>query len=420
MRAKTAVILTFMCLCASARSQSIDPILERYIRLALTQNPVIAAAELERDAAAERIPQTGALPDPMIGFGIDEYPFQTMGPPGDSPWERSGKVIALRQQFPWFGTLGSERKMAQWDYEMKAAMAVRERAMLTLDVKKMYVEWAKIREEQALLDSTLAAMDVMNAQTERAHASGMGNMADVLRAKIERTRMQTMKYELNAMEVSAVAELNICCQLNPDSMTTPPLALEYYPRTFSYDSLLAWSTIDNPDLQAAEAKRSMSSVGVSNARKMRYPMFDLSAEVMQRTEDNEQMQMLSGMIGVTLPIWSRSKQNRLIAERKIGQVQADAERDVAFNLIRFKLSTLLSRQKSLTNTIELYQQEILPSAIQHIQAASSAYASGQLDFMILLNAIIAEFDYRREFAGFVADYNTTWAELEAVTGRTLN
>jgi outer membrane protein TolC len=365
------------------------------------------------------IPRAGALPDPMIGFGVDEYPLQKDEMALDSPWERTGKLIAVRQAFPWPGTLSSEKAMARAAFEMKAAMAAGERAMLTFDVNKMYFEWAKIREQRALLDSARTTMSRMVEQAERGYAAGMGTLADILRAQTERLRMDAMISEMDAMEKAAIAELNICCQLPPDQMTTPPSPLSYEAREFAYDSLLAWSVLGNADYRTADLKIEMARASVRNARKMRYPMLDLSAEVMQRTESGETMKMASGMLGITIPLWARAKQNRFIAERTIENNKAAAERDVAFNNVRLKLTALSARKRSISERIELYRSGIIPAAEQVFEAALSGYTNGKSDFMIVLNSVTQVFAYRRELVGLYADYETTSAELEFVTGRRL-
>lgn len=396
-----------------------DDVLERYINLALSQNPVIGAADFARDAAAARARGTGALPDPMVGIGLDEYPLQGDAMSEDSRFARAGKLIMLRQQFPWPGALGSERDMAQGDYAMRAAMATGERLMLTYDVKRMYYEWAKIREQRKLVDSSRVWMGLMVELAEKSQASGMGNLSAVLRARTERVRMDKMVSELDAMEQAAVAELNICCQLAPDKLTTPPRPLEFARHAFDYDSLLNWAVASNADYLTADAKRTMAQAGVRNARKMRYPMFEVNGELMRRTEVAERMDMASGSIGMTLPLWSFGSKNRTVKARALEFDEANLRRDVAYNNLRLALSTAYAKQRSLDEQITLYTSRIVPDAQEIYAAALAGYKAGTVDLMTALTSLVTLSDSRQELLALVADYQTAWAQLESVSGRRL-
>src|SRR5512135_1584866 len=72
-------------------------------------NPMLRAARLEADAAAQRIPQSGALPDPQFQFGLENRPLAGFG--AADPMTMNS--FQLTQTLPWPGKLALGRDRAR-------------------------------------------------------------------------------------------------------------------------------------------------------------------------------------------------------------------------------------------------------------------------------------------------------------------
>ena len=76
--------------------------LYHYLSLAAKNNPVVLQKYYEYQAALQKLPQAGSLPDPELSMGVFLSPMELV----------SGNQVAdlrLMQMFPWFGTLRAAR-----------------------------------------------------------------------------------------------------------------------------------------------------------------------------------------------------------------------------------------------------------------------------------------------------------------------
>lgn len=95
-------------------SQEKTDSLFNYLEIAAKNNPTILQRFAEYEAALQKVPQVGSLPDPEAGFGVFLKPMELV----------SGNQLAdiqLMQMFPWFGVLKNAKDemslMAKAKYE---------------------------------------------------------------------------------------------------------------------------------------------------------------------------------------------------------------------------------------------------------------------------------------------------------------
>jgi len=92
---------------------------ERLVSEALDSNPDYARAKAAAEADRERVPQVGALPDPILSLGIQNDSFTAIKI-GEA--ETSWYWIVASQAFPWFGKQGLRRDVATLPAASLAAM----------------------------------------------------------------------------------------------------------------------------------------------------------------------------------------------------------------------------------------------------------------------------------------------------------
>ena len=408
-------LFIFLAAAASQAAESLvpDSVLARYITLVLTQNPIIAAADQAETAAGERVLQAGSLPDPMLGFGMKELsaddPFLGSG-------EMTGRYVMLEQMFPFPGTLSRMKAAARGAHDMKRADARAQRLMLAAEVSELYYEWAFVRAAMDLTERNQALMAQMAELTATAYSVGMGAQSDLLQAQTQVTKFDIELSELRQREQMLVADINICCALPPDVITTPPLPLTYEPRDVRHDSLWAWITRANPELRMADAEVRMADAETQVARRMQYPEFRLGVEYMRRGETMPE-NMISLNAAMTLPVFRRSKQLPQIREKRAERERAAAEREDALNRLRFELTNLSTMMKSLEQQIEDYRSAILPQAEQTLEAARAGYIHGRVDFMTVLSSQMTLFMAQHDHLMRISHYNASWIKLLALADR---
>lgn len=400
---------------AQAESASeTDPVLERYITLALTQNPSIAAARSAADAAGEQIPQAGALPDPTLGFGIKDIDLEA------GPFHSGGMTerwISFEQMFPFPGMRGAMRDAARSEQREMAAMADHTAVMLVADIKEMYFMWSNLRGAIDLVNENKSLTGQMAELAAITIKVGRGAQADLLRAQTQLAQFDVQLAELEQRQRSAIADINICCAIPPDAQTTPPLPLEYRRIAIPYDTLWAMIERVGPEVRASQARIDMAEFEVTAARKGAYPMFMLGGEYMRRGAGEMAENMIGVMGGVTLPLYWKSSQGPRIQQRKIEQRRAVEDHENTLNVLRFKLTDLMAKAHSLETQIAAYDTSIIPQARQTFEAARAAYATGKVDFMTVLDSQMMLLDMRQHRLMRIADYYGAWAMIEALTGQ---
>lgn len=114
--------------------------LMHYLEIATKNNPTVLQRYAEYEAALQKVPQAGSLPDPELTAGIFLSPMELM----------SGKQVAeiqLMQMFPWFGVLKNAKDemnlMAKAKYE-----SFREAKLQVLfDVQRTWNELLKTQQD---------------------------------------------------------------------------------------------------------------------------------------------------------------------------------------------------------------------------------------------------------------------------------
>ena len=76
--------------------------LYNYLEIAAKNNPTVLQRYAEYQAALQKVPQVGSLPDPDISLGVFLSPMELVG--GNQVAD-----IRLMQMFPWFGVLKNKR-----------------------------------------------------------------------------------------------------------------------------------------------------------------------------------------------------------------------------------------------------------------------------------------------------------------------
>jgi outer membrane protein TolC len=111
---KYLLLIVFLYLFAVGNCQQISDSLYKYFEIAAKNNPSVLQKYCEYQAALEKVPQAGSLPDPELSMGVFLQPMELVN--GNQVAE-----IRLMQMFPWFGVLSNAKDemslMAKAKYE---------------------------------------------------------------------------------------------------------------------------------------------------------------------------------------------------------------------------------------------------------------------------------------------------------------
>jgi outer membrane protein TolC len=237
-------------------------------------------------------------------------------------------------------------------------------------------------------------------------------------------RMQAMRAAMVAQLVAVTGD-----SLPPDVIAAFPNLPDTVPALADMQSL---ATRARPMVQAGEAEVRAAESNAKLAQREILPDLQVgiqlgrgAATMVERNADGMIMldrkseTMGSLMIGASIPIFARDRQYRMRTEAEamramaaadLAAMQADTRARVA------EVYAALVRSRSLS---ALYRTSILPQASATVASSQSAYRTGSVDFMTLLDNQMTVNRYREELATLEAEEGKAWAELEMLIARVL-
>jgi outer membrane protein TolC len=123
------------------------------------------------------------------------------------------------------------------------------------------------------------------------------------------------------------------------------------------------------------------------------------------------------MLGVRLNVPVRLARRRAAVDEAKGRLaQRQAELARQTDQVNFEVQQTYSQVQESERTVRLYEKTILPAARQNIEAAQSAYATGKIPFLSLIEAQRSAVGLRDRYYEAIADYYRRRATLERVAG----
>jgi cobalt-zinc-cadmium efflux system outer membrane protein len=410
-------VITLLISTSFGYAEQNDTILENYIQQALTDNPSLKAALSRVEAFDQRIPQAGALPDPVLGVGVANLPINSFSFDQEP---MTGKWVSLGQMFPFPGKLGLKQDIAEDQRDNQYAMMEGEKSKLIRQVKETYYNWAYIQESIQIVESNRALMDQFVDIALSKYKVGTGLQQDVLRAQTERTKYEDRLLNLHQMEATLKARLNTLLNRSADADLEAPAVLKYQPATIERDTVLAMISSDNPRIRSLRAQQQQSDSEIRLAKKSYYPDVMLGAQYTQRDDapdGTRRYDFFSLKAEIPIPLYWKSKQNHLLEQKRIEQRQTYEEFQSLTKDLEFESTDLFNQAKCIQDQIAVYQDGIIPQAQQTLSSAMAGYQVGKVDFLTLLTSQIALFNYQLEAQQKVLEYNLAWSRIEALTGQ---
>jgi len=372
-----------------AADANADPMLERLIDDALASRPEYAQARNVVAAERERVPQAGALPDPTLTLGIQNDGFKSIEV---GKMETSFYQIMVTQPFFWPGKRGLRTDIASGQVSLAEAQLERVRLGVEADVRRTYVDLLLVRDQLELLQRLETLWKQSEGLAKARYAVGEAPQSDLLRAQLERTRLQQQRWALEVTERTRVQELNRVRghPLDEPIATTRHLADLPDPVLPSREEAVTDAEARSPELAQARATVRLADQRSALARREQYPDLAVSAGVMPRGS-LEPMWTLSVSVG--LPIWSGRKQGRAVAENEARR-QAEAQGEEAVRqLLRLRTQERIVQLETALKQNQLYRQALLVQSNAAVDSTMTQYKVGRVTFASVLEAL----------SGYVAD-----------------
>ncbi|MDR3670631.1 MAG: TolC family protein [Holophaga sp.] len=359
-----------------------DPTLLALIQDAEAKNPDLAQAKLLVDADRERIPQAKALPDPSLSLGIQNDGFHKIQV---GQMETSYYQVMLTQPLPWPGKRGLRGEIAQLGAQATDVAVARTRLSVEANIRRSYTGLLLVRGQLRLLEDQALFLQQAEATAKSRYEVGQGVQADLLRAQLERTRLNQTRFQLQSEERIRQGELNRLRGMSPATPIPTPWTLDQVPdpQPASPD-FLAQAVAQSPELRSARLGIQQAQRNLDLAKLNRHPDFSVSAGLMPRGGLEP---MWTASVGITLPLWQKNKQKRAVAEQEYRQSASGWEVEKVRCLLEQRIQERDSQLTSALQVLHLYREGLLVQSEASFRATLSQYTVGRTPFLSVLEAL---------------------------------
>lgn len=387
--------------------------LSEALSTAQANNPMLQAARFSATAAAARIGPAGALPDPQLQFGLMNRMVSELGSTADP---MTMNQLQLMQMLPWPGKLSWARRGAEHSAAAANADAAEQTRMLLAQVRMAYFDVAYADRAIDVMRNTQALLRQFQDVSTTMYTVGSAIQQDVLRAQIEVARMTEDIARMGQERLAGAARLNAL--LGRDAQS-PVEALELPEPTDTLppvDRLVAIALAARPALRAGAERVAAAEASLSATRRELYPDLQLGVAYQARPAFPN---MMSLMVGVSLPVFAGSKQLALRREATAMRDMSQAELLNLRNETTARIIENRARAERDRNLATLYRSSIVPQASAAVQAALASYRVGRVSFMQLIDNQMTVNGYETETYRLLADYQQAVGELQALVGQPL-
>ena len=402
-----------LLLAGALQGQAPDPSdsqLARLIQEALAANPQLKASRASVDAERAKVPQAGALPDPMVSLGYqnDGYRKLTYGQSNFAFAQ-----IGVSQTFPYPGKRKLRERIAEAGVAAADASVARVRLDLVASVKRTYYDLLRLRGQRTLLDAQAGLWSQVAQAAQARLEAGTGSTTDLLRAQLERTRLAQREADLEGRTAALEAELDRLAGRAPGAPVETGAGLDTLPLPAPPDPARAstQAVADSPELSEARHHLTHYQQQVDLAKLDLRPDFTVGAAVMPQ---GSMPGMWSVSVGFNVPIWAGRKQKQAIA-----QARAQAEvQDFGIQDLQQRLESLtrarVARLQADLEVARLYRNGLLAQSDASYQAALAQFSTGAASFRQVLEALSDRLKDRSDYLDALAQAHFDAIELERV------
>ncbi|MFQ5629176.1 MAG: TolC family protein [bacterium] len=329
-------------------------------------------------------------------------------------------VFALSQRIPFPGKLGLQGKIADQDAVAAQHNVDAVRRDVVFKVKSAYADLFRIDASLAILDVYQDLLRDFSTVAATKYATGQGIQAQVLKADVEISSIAVRKLNFEKMRTGVSARLNALMDKAADAQFGRATKIDTAKLQFDARTLLAQATANRQELLSNQAMIQKAEYASGLARKNYLPDFNVQATYITIPQVNQQFSdsgkdPLSFMVGLNLPIWF-GKRRAAVEQAEESRAMQQLKYENLRNSIEAEITDIIFQITTTEQILLLYEQGLLIQAESSLESASSAYKTGKLDFLNLLDAERMLLQFRLAYANEQANHFKQVAALERAVG----
>ena len=347
--------------------------------MALRDSPALSSTAAREEAARSAAIPAGALPDPSLTLGLENLPAS-----GTDRFSLDNDFMTMRR----IGVMQEFPNRAKRDARVEDARAeiagaeARSRSTRLGVLRTTAIAWIEryTAERQLAQVPALRASNRLFAETVNARlGAGQGTAADALVPRTEAAMIEAQADQLEEQRARAIATLR------PLVGEAAEAALEGVPPELpvSRETLLG-TLAQHPEFGEFDAMGRVLDARIAAARADRKPDWSLGVSYGQR--DRPYGDMVSLELRLGLPVFTRSRQDPVIAARLAERTGLDAEREATEREHAAEIEADLATHQRLGRAIGRQRTVLLPLAEDRIALAEAAWAGGRGSLVDLVSA----------------------------------
>jgi len=349
------------------------------LRLAETRATQLQARENTVAAAQSARVSAGALPDPKLLVGLIDLPVSGSDALSLSRSDFTERKIGVVQEITNNDKREAARQLAQANIAHADAELQIERLAVRRETALAWLQVYFVQQRRALLDELDAENLLFAASANARLTAGQGKAADALLPHQEAAALADRRDDLARDLAKAQAALSRWV----GSAASEPLSGEPPPLTLP-EAHLRHALERHPDLIVFNSMEDAAHADVAMARAAKKS--DWSVELAYERRDPAFSDLVSVQFTFDLPIFSKTRQDPLIAARQQEMERIAAERETMLRQHTEELESMLAERAALERQIERVDGEWLTLARQKLDLATADYRAGQGPLMSVLDA----------------------------------
>lgn len=403
-RVSALIMVLFGTMAFAAHAAQPPLTLDAAVQQGLVHAPLLDARSADLRATREDAIRAGRLPDPSLTVGLSNYPVT-----GAEAFQLRAdgmtmRTVGIGQAIPSRAARTAERALAdaqidtaQSEYVV-ATQTVRER------IADAWIEVWATRQKRTLLDELRSESALAVQVTQARLRGGEGGATDALAARSDAAtldnRLEAVDADLAAAQAGLrrwLGEATAALAQAPDFGVLPvtPDHLE--------------QAIDQQaPMQAWQAREQVAEAALEQARAARHPDWNVEMSYGRRAPGLSDMVMLQ--VGVSLPLFTRNRQDRGISARQAQRDAVQAEHEDARRAQREVVARAVANWQGWGRQVQRYQDTLLPLARDRASTALASYRGGG-SLQPWLDARRDEIEQRIAYADALTARARLWAAL---------
>ena len=406
---KVFVLFVFVYMAFGYAQESNNKIklsLKEAIDTALTNNPEVIASFKEIDASEGQILQAGRLQNAELSLEANEIP-------SGFDFIESGELdLNFNQPIEFFGKRSTRIQFAEYQKRSAELNYKRVKKLIASQVKKVYYNGLFSNQIVESIQSNINLLNDFLAQVTDRYQAGISSYLDVIRAKVEISRLKNELFDAmrNHQQVSGLLKI----LLGKDNGTEYELTdnLYYQSQNFDGDTVINFYSSQSNFLRITEIQVEQNKSLLSLAEKKSLPDFNfgLAFQNRQPIPGNGFDQFLGLNIGVSLPMFYSSGVEGEIQEAEANLSISDIRLQYAKARVSQSIRTAFNNLSFAEEQLILFDTSLLSEVEDEMRAGITAYQNGQVDMLNLLDIYRTYRATKIEYSRTV--YNTLLALTE--------